>query len=108
MCNQNSTNHPLQKLVQVEALYRETANEYHQLYEKLGTDASSSSNSAREEALINAVSKAKAEAKELEELFVQEKVNLAKTYSVLELAERIKLMNGSKSRATNRVEDGII
>ena len=67
-----------QKLLQVEALYRETANEYHQLYERLGAESSSSSSasSAREEALLNAVSKAKAESKELEDLFVQEKVRV--------------------------------
>ena len=58
----------------MEALYRETANEYHQLYERLGAESASSTTSAREEALINAVAKAKAEAKELEDLFLQEKV----------------------------------
>ena len=60
----------------MEALYRETAKEYHLLYEKLATDSSSSSStpSPREEALISAVQKSKAEAKELEEMFLQEKV----------------------------------
>ena len=57
----------------MEALYRETAKEYHLLYEKLATE-SSSTTSPREEALMRAVEKTKAEANELEEMFLQEKV----------------------------------